>query len=119
MVIEPDRVMALQYATGLAKKGYEISVFQDSATAIQSLQSSIPDAVIMELAVPAHNGLEFLYELRSYSDTDRVSVVINSFVQSRDVPFGFVTEADLGISAYLDKTFTTVDSLDRTLKELQ
>jgi DNA-binding response OmpR family regulator len=111
-VVEPDAVLLDQYAAKLSENvGWQIITFRTASLAVKALEKAIPDVILLELALPGHNGLELLYELRSYADTDKTRVVINSFVQEPDVPFGFVNRGDLGIVEYLHKPFAGLDEV--------
>ena len=116
-IIEPDKLLAKNYAHELRKEDRQIILFATATIAIKALEKIIPDLVIMELALPGHNGFELLYEMISYSDSQKVKVVINSFVQEADIPFGFINRGDLNIVAYLPKLFTPSKNLAGVVHE--
>lgn len=116
-IIEPDKLLAQNYAHELRREDRQIVLFSTAAVAIKALEKVIPDVVVMELALPVHNGFEFLYEMISYSDSQKVKVVINSFVQEADIPFGFINRGDLNIVAYLPKLFTPSKKLAGVVNE--
>ena len=110
-IVEPDPVLLASYAELLASPDYSIYLFRTASKAIKQLDSIMPSVVVLELALPVHNGFEFLYELHSYSDTRSVRVVVNSFIQENDIPFGFLNRGDLHIADYLYKPFTNPEKL--------
>jgi DNA-binding response OmpR family regulator len=115
-IIEPDPVLLGQYSTALSDQaGWKIFTFRTAHLAAKALEKVIPDVVLLELALPVHNGLEFLYELRSYSDTAATRVVVNSFIQEADIPFGFVNRGDFGIVGYLHKPFAGLDDVKKAV----
>ena len=116
-IIEPDKLLAKNYAHELRREDRQIILFSTATIAIKALEKIIPDLVIMELALPGHNGFEFLYEMISYSDSQKVKVVINSFVQEADIPFGFINRGDLNIVEYLPKLFTPSKKLAGVVDE--
>jgi len=116
-IIEPDKLLAKNYAHALQKKDRQIVMFSTASVAVKALEKIIPDLVIMELALPGHNGFEFLYEMLSYTDSQKCRVVINSFVQEADIPFGFINREEMGIVAYLSKQFTPLDRLAEVANE--
>jgi DNA-binding response OmpR family regulator len=105
-LIDADAITGAQYTAALQRRG-TVDCFQTASAAIRALNTVIPDVVVMELALPEHNGLEFLYELRSYSDTRRTSVIVLSMIRESAIPYGYVTPADLGIVRHLYKPSTT------------
>ena len=116
-IIEPDKLLAKNYAYALQKKDRAVVIFGTASVAIKALEKVIPDLVVMEIAMPGHNGFEFLYEMISYSDSQNVKVVVNSFVQEADVPFGYINRGDFGIVEYLPKQFTPVLKLAEVVSE--
>lgn len=116
-IIEPDKLLAKNYAHELRADDRQIILFSTASVAIKALEKIIPDLVIMELALPGHNGFEFLYEMISYSDSQNVKVVINSFIQEADIPFGFINRGEMGVVEYLPKLFTPSRKLAEVVRE--
>jgi two-component system, OmpR family, alkaline phosphatase synthesis response regulator PhoP len=117
-IIEPDRILGAQYKQALASAGYgKIELFSTASAGIKALETAIPDLVILELALPGHNGFEFLYELISYSDTADVKVIINSTLTDTEVPWGYVRAQDVCIIGHLHKPSSSLDELLRIVKE--
>lgn len=114
-VVEPDKMLQQTYVDALAKKDRQIVAFGTANLAAKALEKVIPDVILLELALPVHNGFEFLYELRSYADTRDIRVVINSFIQEDEVPWGYVNREDLGIVDYLHKPFASLDNIKRAV----
>ena len=116
-IIEPDKLLARNYAHTLQREDRQIVLFSTASVAVKALEKIIPDLVIMELALPGHNGFEFLYEMLSYSDSQKCRVVINSFIQEVDIPFGFINRGEMGIVDYLPKQFTSLVRLSEVVSE--
>ena len=116
-IIEPDKLLARNYAFALQKKSRQIVLFSTASVAVKALEKVVPELVVMEVALPGHNGFEFLYEMLSYSDSQHCKVVINSFVQEADIPFGFVNRGEMGIVEYLPKQFTPLSRLAEVVNE--
>ncbi len=115
-LLEPDKVLAASYESLLSELG-EVRVFHTAEKAIKAFEQVVPDVVVLELALPAHGGFEFLYEMISYSDTKGVKVVINSCVQPEALPWGVVNGGDLHIVHHLYKASSGLDDLLRAVKE--
>ena len=102
LIVEPDHQLASQYCSLLSVIGkcHEASNAQDAISAIDEHQ---PNVIVLELLLGKHNGIEFLYELRSYSDLRSVPVVLHTYVR----PDQFTTDEsllhELGVSNYLYK----------------
>lgn len=103
-VVEPDRTLARSYKQLLENGEVQVHAFTTAQQAIKALDVAMPNVVVLEVALPTHNGLEFLYELRSYSDTSDVKIVVNSLLDEARLGIGYVTNAQLGIVEYVSKT---------------
>lgn len=114
-VVEPDKMLQQTYVDALSAKDRHIVTFRTANLAVRALEKIMPDVVMLEIALPAHNGFEFLYELRSYADTRNVCVVVNSFIQEESIPWGFVNRVDLGIVDYLYKPFASPSDVQRAI----
>ena len=114
-VLEPDAILAKQYVAAL--DAYDVRVFNTASSAIKAFEQTVPDVVVLELALPGHGGFEFLYEMISYLDTAHVKVVINSSVQPDAVPWGIINRDDLQIVEHLYKPKTSVEDLLQVIKE--
>lgn len=111
LLIEPDVVLAKTYAQALTSEGHKVASYGDVQTAIAAMDKKLPQLIIMELQLGNHNGVEFLYEMRSYPDWDAVPVIVLSRLSEAES--GLRTEAreNLGIKAYYYKPTTSLDQL--------
>lgn len=116
-VVEPDAVLAEAYTAAIESNGFTVYKFRTASSAVKALEKIVPDLVILELAMPGHNGFELLYELLSYSDTRTIKVVVNSFVQSVSIPWGFINRGDMNIVEHLYKPLAQIDGLTRAVRE--
>jgi CheY-like chemotaxis protein len=71
--------------------------------------------------LPQHNGLEFLYEFRSYQEWRNTPVIIQSLVPSNEFKDNFILWHKLGIRDYLYKPKSTllqlIDCVNRYLPQ--
>jgi DNA-binding response OmpR family regulator len=113
LIIEPDILLGSIYKSFLSKK-YIVNVCNDGQQAIDLIDKQKPDAIVLELQLIAHNGYEFLYELRSYKEWFEIPVIINSLIPENKNNY-----QELGIKDYLYKPTTSLekllDSIDRQL----
>ena len=104
--------MALEFA------GHKVVHAKAAQAAVELADEQAPDAVILELQLPAHNGLEFLYELRSYPEWAHIPVIINSFMPPQELArFSPALMSELGICATLYKPRATLQQLQRSVRE--
>jgi DNA-binding response OmpR family regulator len=81
-IIDDDKVTLETYARALRLDGFEVGTAVSADTAWPDMQSNQPDAIIVDLRMPATDGLEFLQQLRARNDDLRetpVAVVTGDF----------------------------------------
>ena len=76
LLIEPDHSIALSIAKTLQMLGCKVARAASAQKAILAADVCMPDVVVLELALPLHNGIEFLYEFRSYAEWAHIPVIV-------------------------------------------
>ena len=116
LLIEPDRLLARTYREALEADGHSVRICAGAQAAISSADITRPDIVLMELQLVEHNGVEFLYEFRSYADWQSIPVIVHTQVPASE--FAGSRELlmrDLGVHEYLYKPYTTLQMLRRSV----
>ncbi|PID31004.1 hypothetical protein CSA80_02325 [Candidatus Saccharibacteria bacterium] len=76
LVVEPDVVLAKTYAAGLQEDGHSTVCVRTAQQAVGEADRTQPDAVVLAYDMARHNGIEFLYEFRSYSEWRDIPVIL-------------------------------------------
>lgn len=116
LLIEPNRILADAYSQGLERTGHTVTWLTNAQDAMASLDQHMPDVVVIELQLAVHNGIEFLYELRSYADLARLPVIVHSFLPQHEFMQG-ITAANLSVHEYLYKPKTSIADLSRAVSK--
>jgi DNA-binding response OmpR family regulator len=115
LLVEPDIILGKTYRDSLVASDHKVTWCRTAQAAIGSTEKLLPDIVVLELQLPMHNGIEFLYEFRSYHDLRHIPVVVLSQVQPAQRAISSVLWDQLGIVAYHYKPFTRLADLARTI----
>lgn len=118
LLIEPDKKLAATYMSALEGQGYEVCWAAHAQDAVLVADKAKPDMVLLELQLAGHNGIEFLYEFRSYSDWLNVPVVLLTSVGPHALNITQEMMNELGIAGALYKPATTLKHLVRTVREV-
>ncbi len=113
LLIEPDSVVADLVSKALSSQDVSVVTVHGAQTAIAAADKQLPDVVVMELVLPAHNGIEFLHEFRSYPEWASIPVVLFSsqrIDESLLVPLPHVS--------YIYKPLSSLADLSRHLEGL-
>ncbi len=112
LLIEPDSVLARAYMQALEHSGHIVRHVSGAQEGIHAADDDMPEVVVLELQLNAHNGIEFLHEFRSYVEWQKIPVIINTYL--RPSALAGVQKAlvqDLGVSVCLYKPQTTLRQL--------
>lgn len=111
LLVEPDTILADAYAQKLQLSGCSVAIARTAQTAVHAADMKRPDIVLLELELSLHNGIEFLYEFRSYAEWFNIPVIINSFVPPEDYVGARTLSKELGVVRTLRKSQTTISDV--------
>lgn len=118
LLIEPDYLLGKMYVGFLKDKGHSVTLTRSAQQAVHFADEKSPDVVVMEIQLKGHNGIEFLYEFRSYSEWLHIPIIINSFVPHIEFSRMPMLTKELGVKTYLYKPTTTLEKLGRSIELL-
>lgn len=76
LIVEHDQVTTATYADMLRLEGYHVKTALSAEDGLCEVESSRPDAIIVDFRMPGMDGLEFLRRLRARDDTRNTPVAI-------------------------------------------
>lgn len=112
LVIDDDEAVRRSLTRALVRDGYEVSTAGDGQTALDLLTSSRHDAVVLDVLMPAPNGLEVCRRVRERGDRTPILMLT-----ARDLVDDRVAGLDAGADDYLVKPFA-LDELRARLRAL-
>jgi len=115
LLIEPDRILGEAAKQALEAIGHSVVCCRSAQTGLDALDSNLPDVIILELQLGIHNGIEFLYEVRSYPEWKHIAVVVHTLnVRVLDERFQ-EPFSQLGVKTVLYKPHTTTKKLAQVI----
>lgn len=111
LLIEPDKLLGDVYKKALKRQGLKVELCTNAQTAVNYLDRHTPKLIILEIQLAEHNGIEFLYELRSHEDWKNIPVIINSLIPIEDIGLTHESQVELGVSNVLYKPQTKLERL--------
>lgn len=111
LLLEPDAILGCTYERALQTAGHVVRWCRTAQEALYDIDRSSVDLVITELQLALHNGIEFLYEFRSYHEWKHIPVVVLSSVSPDHTAIGRSLWEHLKISAYHYKPTTRLSDL--------
>jgi DNA-binding response OmpR family regulator len=117
LLIEPAEDMGKLLKSVLSECGHKVNWHKDAQAAVHAADKLKPDAVVLELAIPGHNGVEFLHEFRSYTEWMDIPVIVHSQIAPDRSRSGRRLMSSLGIYQHLYKPTTRLKELVSTTEE--
>ena len=111
LLVEPDNIEAATYRAALEREGHKVAHARSAQAAVHEADQKQPDVVVLELQLPRHNGVEFLYEFRSYAEWLELPVVVHTYVPPHELAQASILERELGVVRNLYKPETTLEQL--------
>ncbi|MCB0166847.1 MAG: response regulator transcription factor [Anaerolineae bacterium] len=92
----------------LQREGYEVEVAGDGATALQAIERKAPDLIVLDLMLPAINGLQITRILRE-GDYNIPIIMLTAKSEEADR----ITGLELGADDYVTKPFSPKELVAR------
>lgn len=116
LIIEPDWILARQYQKTFEEAGFKVRLCGDAQKAITIIDKQPPAAIVMEIQLAGHSGIEFLHEFRSYEDWSAIPVFIFSGIPEYALGTDEKTWSSFGVSRYFYKPQTSLVQLIGAVK---
>ena len=111
LLIEPDRILREQYEKALAEAGHTVDHAATAQAAVRAADAAVPDVVVLAMDMARHNGVEFLYEFKSYAEWQAVPVVLLVARLNHELAGHDQLRNQLGVAAVLVKSELTLAAL--------
>lgn len=118
LLIESDHILADGITKNLTGDGYSVDWHVDLQTATDSVDEETPQLIIIDLMLGGRTGVEFLYELRSYPEWQKLPVIVYSNVEPEELGSGNFGFRQLSIAAYHYKPTTSLSQLKDSVKNI-
>lgn len=116
MLVEDEPWLAELYRDILESSGYAVAWCRDGYEAMERVDESRPDAIVLDLQLPWANGIQLLHELGSHNDLAGIPIIIysNAVPQTLDHQ---VFDA-YGVRAVLDKAACAPQQLPQAVSKV-
>jgi two-component system response regulator MprA len=113
LVVEDEANIAGFIRRGLIYKGYEVDVAASGEEALESVQKSLPDLVILDLMLPGIDGIEVCRRLRAADDLPIIMLTARDSISDK------VEGLESGADDYVTKPFEFEELLARVRATLR
>lgn len=102
ILIVDDEVINIDILVELLAQDYDIRVAMNGASALEEVQRSKPDLILLDIIMPGISGLDVCKLLKSSPDTSDIPII---FITVRDKLQEELTGFELGAADYIHKPF--------------
>lgn len=117
LLIEADKVLGESSVNVLEAAGFKVTWKRSAQTGLDALDDYLPDIILLEIQLGNHNGIEFLYEINSYPEWQRVPIIIHTINPKAQDEIFKEAFKQLGVRDILYKPRTSTVQLVRTVKK--
>ena len=117
LLVDDDPSMRQIWRIGLRLTGFSISEAEDGQDALEKIEQSRPDVVIMDVMMPGMDGISALKALRAAASTADLPVIIVTAKSSREAVRDCLAA---GANRYLTKPVSRqalLDNIQEVLRE--
>lgn len=102
LVVDDDENIRLALTVRLAQSGYEVLTAVDGTSAISAAVNERPDLLLLDISMPAGNGIHVARSLRGMPDTSSIPIV---FMTAKEKPEYLEAAMRCGAVGFLNKPF--------------
>ena len=111
ILLVEDGIENIQLAgTILKEKGYQLNIARNGKQALQVVEKTMPDLILLDVQMPEMHGYECCYELKRNPATKDIPVI---FLTGNSEPDAVVRGFELGAVDYIGKPFNHLELLVR------
>ena len=110
---EPNIVMSLEFL--MRRAGFEVAVARNGREALDALDGTPPDLLLLDVMMPEFDGYEVCERVRSRAEWSQTKIIMLT-VRGRDIERE--RGLALGADAYVTKPFSTRDLVEQVKRML-
>lgn len=109
-LVEDDDNIRKLVCYALEREGYSVTGFSAPANFWTQCKSEVPSLILLDIMLPAEDGLSILSKLRADNRLKNVPVIM---LTARESEFDKVTGLDMGADDYITKLFGMTELISR------
>lgn len=116
LIVDDDDLVVRMYKKKFENEGYEVHTARDGEEGLQSVRSSVPDLMLLDVMMPRANGIEVLKKIKEDPHTRNIPVLILTNMGNSDAEVEKII--GLGASAYIVKANKKPSEIVSQVKEI-
>ncbi len=109
-VIDDEEDIREILKVNLSKEGYDVSCFPSGEKALESMEKSTPDLIVLDIMMQGMSGYDFCKSIRSSEKNKPIPII---FLSAKSEEFDKVLGLELGGDDYITKPFGIKELISR------
>lgn len=115
LVAEDDKFLASAYKAKLQKSGFDVLIAIDGQEALNQLQKTKPDLILLDLIMPIVDGFVFLTSIKNDPKVNKIPILVASNLgQKEDIDKAMA----LGADSFVVKSDLSLEELVLKIKSM-
>lgn len=115
LLAEDDSFILDIYSNQLKMEGYKVDIAVDGVMALEKIQQTHPDLLMLDINLPKMSGWEVLQKIRSDAMMKNTKVIVISNIDRKDYPDN---ASSLGVIKFFLKVEVTPEEIAKYVKEI-
>lgn len=115
LLVEDDRFVSDIYKRKLGSEGYEVVSVSDGRDALQILEGTSPDAVLLDIMMPIVDGMEVLKRMKGEDRWKKIPVIMLTNLAEKD---SIEKSLAMGADGYIIKAHFTPSEVVQKIKNV-
>lgn len=115
LIVEDDRWLAEAFESVLRSSGHSCKSFPNTQAAMDAIDESAPDVIVLDMLLPGGSGMTLLHELQSYDDTATIPVIVCSSLENTELTYASLQS--YGVRRVLHKASLTPQQLGAAIDD--
>ena len=115
LIVEDDAPIREMYRVKFANEGFEVQAAEDGLIALNTLDSFMPDIILLDVMMPNMDGMDFLVELRKREKFNAIKVIILTNIGDTKTATAMLR---IGASEYVTKADSTPAEVVESVRKI-
>jgi DNA-binding response OmpR family regulator len=115
LVVEDDKFISNAYKAKFESEGFKFTAAFNGEEALQILQKTIPDIIILDLVMPIKNGFEVLKEVKKSKSLNTIPIIVATNLGEEQY---IIKAKEMGANDYMLKSELSLSDLVEKVRYL-
>jgi len=116
LIAEDDKFLANAYRVKLTKEGFDIEIAENGIKALEIVEKSQPDLILLDLVMPKKDGFSTLKDLKANEKWKNIPVIVSTNLSQEEDREKIM---EMGANDFIIKSELSMESLIKKINDLK